>query len=157
VGAGGHEDDGVVRRHAAVGVEAVEGLVRRGTQSLVEHGLVEFRVGGDDDEHRRQAGCEHARAFGHAADREPAGPVRVAVFATVSVVMIASAADCPASTLVSAAATSGARLFTMESRKSWPPTPMSPVEQTSTSSACVSVPASVRSSAVVCAVSVVVS
>src|SRR5699024_9111309 len=26
VGAGGHEDDGVVRRHAPVGVEAVEGL-----------------------------------------------------------------------------------------------------------------------------------
>jgi hypothetical protein len=39
VGAGGHEDDGVVRRHAAVGVEAVEGLARRGTQSLVETSL----------------------------------------------------------------------------------------------------------------------
>jgi hypothetical protein len=39
----------------------------------------------------------------------PAGDSRLAVFATVSVVMIASAASCPASTVVSQAATSGGR------------------------------------------------
>jgi hypothetical protein len=48
-------------------------LVRRGPQRLIEDGLVEFRIGGDDDEHRRQARGEHARALGNAADGEPAG------------------------------------------------------------------------------------
>src|SRR5699024_12564102 len=41
---------------------------------LVEHGLVDLRVGGDDDEHGRQTGGEHACAFGHPADRVPGGP-----------------------------------------------------------------------------------
>src|SRR5699024_4357175 len=46
VGAGGHEDDCVVRRHAPVSVEAVEALARRRPQYLVEHGPVDGSVGG---------------------------------------------------------------------------------------------------------------
>ncbi|SIJ87190.1 Uncharacterised protein [Mycobacteroides abscessus subsp. abscessus] len=66
-----HEDDGVVRRHAPVGVEPVEGAVGGCAQCGVEDRLVEGGVGGDDDEHRRQPRGEHACALGHAADRVP--------------------------------------------------------------------------------------
>ena len=57
---------------------------------------VDDGVGGEHDEHRGQRRGEHAGALGHAADR-PAVALATACLATVSVVMIASAASGPPS------------------------------------------------------------
>ena len=66
-------DDGVVGRHARVGVDAVEGDGRCGAQRGVEVDRVDDGVGRQDDEHRRERRREHARALGHSGDR-PALP-----------------------------------------------------------------------------------
>ena len=68
-GARGEEQHGVVGRHAAVGVDPVEGLRGGGAQGGVERGGLGDGVGRHDDEHRGQGGGEHAGALGHAADR----------------------------------------------------------------------------------------
>ncbi len=70
--AAGQEGDGVVGRHAAVGVEPVEADPGRGAQGGVEVLGARDGVGGEDDEHRGQLRGEHAGALGHPADR-PAG------------------------------------------------------------------------------------
>ena len=92
-GAGGEQRARVVGRHAAVGVDPVEGGAGGRAERLVERGGVDVGVGGEDDEHRRQAGREHAGALRHAADRPAVRPGTSAVLATVSVVMIACAAS----------------------------------------------------------------
>jgi len=65
----GEERDLVVRRHAAVRVEPVEGLPRRPAQHLVGLERLEDGIGRDDNEHRGEAGRQHAGALRHAADR----------------------------------------------------------------------------------------
>ena len=73
---GGEHDDGVVGRHAGVGVDAVEGDGRRGAQGRVEVGGIDDGVGGEHDEHRRESRREHAGALGHAGDRPALAGVR---------------------------------------------------------------------------------
>ena len=73
-GAGGEQHDGVVGRHAAVGVDPVEGRRRRAPQHGVEVGAVDDGIRRDDDEHRRQRRGEHAGALGHATDRPAVAP-----------------------------------------------------------------------------------
>jgi hypothetical protein len=68
-GARGEQHDGVVGRHAAVGVDPVEGGRGRAAQHVIEVGPVDDGVGGDHHEHGGQRGREHAGALGHATDR----------------------------------------------------------------------------------------
>ena len=88
---------GVVGRHAAVGVDAVEGLPRGRAQRLVGGDGVDLGVGGDHAQHRRQS---RARACPAPLAMPPTvhpSPVTTACLATVSVVRIASAASAPPS------------------------------------------------------------
>ena len=97
-GAGGQQQHGVVGGHAAVGVDPVEGDARwRRAAPRRASSAVEVGVGGEDDEHGGQAGGEHARALGHAADGVAALAAAKAVLATVSVVWMATAASSPPS------------------------------------------------------------
>jgi len=67
-GAGGQQQHGVVGGHAAVGVDPVEGDLGGGPQRPVQYVAPDGRVRGEDDQHGGEAGGEHARALGHAAD-----------------------------------------------------------------------------------------
>ena len=64
------QQHGVVRRRAAVAVDAIEGDARGRAQHGVERGGVGHGVGRDHDEHRGQRRGEHARALRHPADDE---------------------------------------------------------------------------------------
>ena len=67
--AAAQQQHGVVGRHAAVGVDAVERAPGRRPQRLVGGERVDHGVGGEHAQHRREARREHAGALGHAADR----------------------------------------------------------------------------------------
>ena len=113
--------------------ESIRSKVERrgGAQDAVELPRRDHGVGGDDDEHRGQRGREHARALGHA--RRPSSPSRsaTATLWTVSVVLIAVAASTPPSGASAPAARS-----TPSSRDGMgSSSPISPVEQTTTSPA----------------------
>ena len=64
-GATGHHDDGVVRGHASIRVNSVETHRCCVPQSRIKRRGGNIRIGGDENEHRRQAGSEHAGALGH--------------------------------------------------------------------------------------------
>ncbi len=68
-GAAAQQRHGVVRGHAAVGVQPVEADPGGLAQRAVGGGRVDLRVGGEDHEHGGQLRREHAGALGHAADR----------------------------------------------------------------------------------------
>src|SRR5690606_39229687 len=72
-GARGHQQDGVVGGHAAVGVEPVEGDGGGGAQRPVEGLGGQVGVGGDDAQHGGQRRGQHARALRHRADHVAAG------------------------------------------------------------------------------------
>ena len=88
------------------------------------------RVGGEHHQHGGQARGEHAGALGHAADRSSPRRRRPACLATVSVVMIALAAAAPpsAAELRDQRRVDPGGILSIGSR-----TPISPVEQTTTS------------------------
>ncbi len=69
----GQQDHGVVRRRAAVAVDAVERRAGRRAQRSVHSGRIGRGVGGEHAQHRRQARGEHARSLRHAADRPAVG------------------------------------------------------------------------------------
>ena len=64
-----HEGHLVVGGHAAVGIEPIEAHSGGRAQVRIRLGRGHDGVGRHDDEHRRQARCEHPRPFRHGTDR----------------------------------------------------------------------------------------
>ena len=125
-------DDLVVGRHAAVGVQPIEGDARRGAQRGVERRGVDDGIGRDHDEHGGEARREHSGALCHAADRPAVAAARLSRFGRVSVVMIALGGIERRRRAERGRCGRRRRPGSCE-RSSW--SPMSPVEQTSTSPA----------------------
>ena len=64
--AGGDDDEAVVGAGVAVHGDAVEGVVGDFLRHQLEDGLGNFGIGGDEAEHGRHVGMNHAGAFGDA-------------------------------------------------------------------------------------------
>ena len=69
-GAIGEDEDGVVGAHVTVDADSVEGVLNGIENVLLEAGLAEVRVGGDEAEHGGHAGADHAGSFGAGADAD---------------------------------------------------------------------------------------
>ena len=61
-------DHRIVRAHVAIDGDAVERLLDRGRERLLQFGLSNHGIGRDEAEHRRHVGIDHAGALGDAAD-----------------------------------------------------------------------------------------
>ena len=69
-GAVGEEHHRIVRRAVPVDGDPIERPLDRRSQEGGRLALVEWIVGGDDDEHRRETGMDHPRPLRHPADGE---------------------------------------------------------------------------------------
>ena len=128
-----HERHLVVRRHAAVGVEPVEGDPRGAAQRGVGLRGVEHGVGGDHHEHRREARAPASRRPSPCRRSTSRRCETTERFGLESVVMMARDAASPPSALSSAMPCSvPSSTF---ARNTSSPVPMRPVEQIRTSPA----------------------
>lgn len=66
----GHDENGVIGGHAAVGIDAIEGHAGGLAQDSVEGRRIGAGISGEDDEHRRESRSQHSGTLGHAAHSE---------------------------------------------------------------------------------------